>query len=143
MAVRLVMLGAPGAGKGTQAERFARTRAVPKISTGNILREAVVADTELGRQSKALMESGQLVPDELITGIVSERLARGDADGGFVLDGFPRTLPQAAILDELLERRAIHLAVVPRPDAAAAGAQAPRTPRERFDQEFTLLTPGQ
>jgi adenylate kinase len=103
VAVRLVMLGAPGAGKGTQAERFARARGVPRISTGDILREAVQAGTELGRQSKALMDAGQLVPDELITGIVRERLGRPDAENGFVLDGFPRTVTQARSLDAILK----------------------------------------
>jgi adenylate kinase len=97
------MLGAPGAGKGTQAERFARARSVPKISTGDILREAVQNGTELGRQTKALMDAGQLVPDELITGIVRERLERPDAQHGFVLDGFPRTVPQARSLDAMLK----------------------------------------
>lgn len=103
MAVRLVMLGAPGAGKGTQAERFARARGVPKISTGDILREAVQAGTELGRASKAVMDAGQLVGDDIMIGIVRERLSRPDASGGFVLDGFPRTVAQARVLDELLD----------------------------------------
>lgn len=103
MAVRLVMLGAPGAGKGTQAERFARARGVPKISTGDILREAVQAGTELGRASKALMDAGQLVPDDLMIGIVRERLSRPDAADGFVLDGFPRTVTQAEALDTIVK----------------------------------------
>lgn len=103
MSVRLVMLGAPGAGKGTQAERFARTRGIPKISTGDILREAVAAGSELGRRCKALMDAGQLVPDDLITGIVRERIARPDAEAGFVLDGFPRTVTQARSLDALVK----------------------------------------
>jgi adenylate kinase len=97
------MLGPPGAGKGTQAERFARARGVPRISTGDILREAVQAGSELGRQTKALMDAGQLVPDDLITGIVRERLSRPDAGDGFVLDGFPRTVAQAKSLDGLVK----------------------------------------
>jgi adenylate kinase len=101
--VRLVILGPPGAGKGTQAERFARVRGVPRISTGDILREAVQAGTELGRASKAQMDSGQLVSDEIVFGIVSERIARPDASQGFVLDGFPRTVVQARSLDGFLK----------------------------------------
>ena len=103
MAVRLVILGPPGAGKGTQAERFAKSRGVPRVSTGDILREAVQAGTELGRASKALMDSGQLVSDEIMLGIVRERLARPDATEGFVLEGFPRTVTQARALDGLLK----------------------------------------
>ena len=103
MAVRLVVLGPPGAGKGTQAERFARTRGVPRISTGDILREAVQAGTELGRATKAVMDAGQLVGDDLMIGIVRERLSRPDTGRGFVLDGFPRTVAQAEALDRLLD----------------------------------------
>lgn len=105
MAVNLVMMGPPGAGKGTQAERFAREQGIPKISTGDILREAVAAGSPMGLAVKAQLERGELVGDELIIGIVRERLARPDADRGFVLDGFPRTVPQARALDEMLEGR--------------------------------------
>ena len=98
-------MGPPGAGKGTQAERFAREHGIPKISTGDILREAVAAGTALGRQVKALMDRGELVGDDLIIGIVKERLSRPDAARGFVLDGFPRTVPQAKALDEMLTDR--------------------------------------
>jgi adenylate kinase len=100
VALNLVMLGPPGAGKGTQAERFAREHGIPKVSTGDILREAVHSDTELGRAVKAVMERGELVGDDLIIGIVRERLMRPDAMAGFVLDGFPRTAKQADALDE-------------------------------------------
>ena len=102
MPVRLVMLGAPGAGKGTQAERFARNRGVPRVSTGDILRDAVQAGSELGRASKAIMESGQLIGDDIMIAIVQERLSRPDASAGFVLDGFPRTVAQADALDRIL-----------------------------------------
>lgn len=102
MPVRLVMLGAPGAGKGTQAERFARNRGVPRVSTGDILRDAVQAGSELGRASKAIMESGQLIGDDIMIAIVQERLGRPDASAGFVLDGFPRTVAQAFALDGIL-----------------------------------------
>ncbi|MGE0461316.1 MAG: adenylate kinase [Vicinamibacterales bacterium] len=105
MALNVVMLGPPGAGKGTQAERFAREHGIPRISTGDILREAVQSGSELGRVVKAVMERGELVSDELITGIVRERLGRPDVGGGFVLDGFPRTVPQAEALDGIVAGR--------------------------------------
>ena len=103
--LNVVMLGPPGAGKGTQAERFARTHGLPKVSTGDILREAVTAGTELGRVAKATMDAGELVGDEVMIGIVGERLKRPDTSRGFVLDGFPRTVPQAAALDRLMDGR--------------------------------------
>ena len=106
MALNLIMLGAPGAGKGTQAERFARDRRIPKISTGDILREAVHAGTELGKRAKAIMERGELVSDDVMIGIVRERLERPDAAAGFILDGFPRTVAQAQALDALMNGRA-------------------------------------
>jgi adenylate kinase len=99
------MLGPPGAGKGTQAERFARTRGIPKISTGDILREAVHAKTEIGQRAKAIMDRGELVGDDVMIGIVRERLERADALSGFVLDGFPRTVAQAAALDGIMAER--------------------------------------
>jgi adenylate kinase len=105
MALNLLMLGPPGAGKGTQAERFARTRGIPKISTGDILREAVQAKTEIGQRAKAIMARGELVNDEVMIGIVRERLERDDAASGFVLDGFPRTVAQAAALDTIMNGR--------------------------------------
>lgn len=105
VALNLVVMGPPGAGKGTQAERFAADHGIPKISTGDILREAVQADTPLGRQVSAVLSSGQLVGDDLIVGIVKERLSRPDTARGFVLDGFPRTVPQAEALDAMLARR--------------------------------------
>jgi len=100
------MLGPPGAGKGTQAARFARERGVPKISTGDMLREAVQAGTPLGRAARAVMDGGRLVGDDIVIGVVRERLDRDDAIEGFVLDGFPRTIPQAVALDEILDGRA-------------------------------------
>jgi adenylate kinase len=105
VALNVVMLGPPGAGKGTQAERFARTHGLPKISTGDILREAIHADTELGRTAKTTMYAGRLVGDDVMIGIVRERLARADAERGFVLDGFPRTVVQATALDEMVNGR--------------------------------------
>ena len=104
-ALNVVMLGPPGAGKGTQAERLARAHGLPKISTGDILREAVQARTELGCIAKATMEAGNLVGDDVMIGIVQERLDRDDARRGFVLDGFPRTVVQATALDRLVNGR--------------------------------------
>ena len=105
MALNLIVLGPPGAGKGTQAERFARARGIPKISTGDILREAVQIGTPLGLKAKAIMDRGELVGDEVVIGIVRERLDRADAQSGFVLDGFPRTVAQAEALDTIMAGR--------------------------------------
>src|SRR5687768_1206973 len=104
-AVNVVMLGPPGAGQGTQAERLAPTRVLPKVSTGDILREAVQAGTGLGKAAKTTMEAGNLVPDDVMIGIVGERLSKPDARHGFVLDGFPRTVVQAGALDRMVDGR--------------------------------------
>jgi adenylate kinase len=115
MSYSLIMLGPPGAGKGTQAERFARENGVPKIATGDILREAVHADTPLGRAAKITMDAGQLVSDDVMIGIVRNRLEQPDAARGFVLDGFPRTVVQAQALDEIMKSRSelivVHMVV--------------------------------
>jgi len=105
MSLNLIMLGPPGAGKGTQSERLARTRGIPTIATGDILREAVHAGTEIGRRARAIMDRGELVSDDVMIGIVRERLERPDALGGFILDGFPRTVAQAIALDEIMQGR--------------------------------------
>jgi adenylate kinase len=105
MALNLIMMGPPGAGKGTQAERFARGRGIPTISTGEILREAVHTGSEVGRRAKAIMERGELVSDDVMIGIVRERLDRPDVRPGFILDGFPRTVAQAAALDAIMAGR--------------------------------------
>ena len=105
MAVNIVMFGPPGAGKGTHAEQLSRVWGVPKISTGDVLREAVRTETELGRSAKAIMDRGALVSDEIMIGIIRRRLARDDVRPGFVLDGFPRTLPQAEALDAMMVGR--------------------------------------
>ncbi|MCR4747288.1 MAG: adenylate kinase [Clostridiales bacterium] len=99
--MKIIFLGAPGAGKGTQAEIVAEKYAIPTISTGNIIREALKNGTEMGLKAKAFIEAGQLVPDEVVIGIIKERLAKGDCDNGFILDGFPRTIPQAEALDAM------------------------------------------
>jgi adenylate kinase len=103
--VRLVMLGPPGAGKGTQGARFARERGVPWISTGEILRQEVQEGTPLGRAAKVVMDAGRLVGDDIMIGVAREHLDRQDAAHGFVLDGFPRSLPQAEALDSLIDDR--------------------------------------
>lgn len=99
--MKLILLGAPGAGKGTQAEVICSTFNIPAISTGNILREAVKNGTALGMEAKTYMEGGKLVPDELVINILKERLAKDDCKAGFILDGFPRTVPQAEALDRM------------------------------------------
>jgi adenylate kinase len=98
----VILLGGPGAGKGTQAERIVADFALPHISTGEMLRAAVANATEMGREAQTYMERGALVPDEVVTGVVRDRLAEPDAAEGFLLDGFPRTVPQAEALDALL-----------------------------------------
>lgn len=103
--LNVVMLGPPGAGKGTQAERLAQKRALPRISTGDILREAVHEGTPLGAVAKAAMDAGRLVSDDVMIGIVQDRLDRDDARCGFVLDGFPRTVEQASALDGMVDGR--------------------------------------
>jgi len=102
--MRIVLLGAPGCGKGTQAKKLMADRNIPQISTGDMLREAVAHGTRFGQQAKLTIDSGNLVPDEVVLGIISERLVRPDAADGFILDGFPRTEQQALDLEELLDQ---------------------------------------
>lgn len=112
--MELILLGAPGSGKGTQGERLAAHFGIPKLSTGDALRAAVKAGTELGRKAKAVMDAGELVANEIVYGIVEERLSQPDAHNGFILDGFPRNTAQAEVLDQMLVRlgeRAIDYAV--------------------------------
>ncbi|MGB5605611.1 MAG: adenylate kinase [Gammaproteobacteria bacterium] len=100
--MRIVLLGAPGSGKGTQAKLLVERYKIPQISTGDLLREAVASGSPLGRQAKVAMDAGQLVSDEIVLGIIKERVMQADARNGFILDGFPRNLPQAEVLDQLL-----------------------------------------
>src|SRR3954467_13519004 len=102
--MNLILMGPPGAGKGTQAKKLVEKLGIPQVSTGDILREAARSGTELGKKAKPLMEAGKLVPDDLVVRIVEERLARKDCARGFILDGFPRTIPQAESLDAALSR---------------------------------------
>ncbi|MEL7368068.1 MAG: adenylate kinase [Myxococcota bacterium] len=110
--MRLILVGPPGAGKGTQAKRLVEHLAVPHISTGDMLRAAVKAGTELGQKAEALMKSGALVPDDLVIAMVKERISAADAENGFMLDGFPRTRPQAEALDESLANAGVKLDAV-------------------------------
>ena len=99
--MNLILLGAPGAGKGTQAEIICEKLSIPAISTGNIIRAALKNGTEMGLKAKSFIDAGALVPDDVVIGIIKERLAEDDCKGGFILDGFPRTIPQAEALDEM------------------------------------------
>lgn len=115
--LKIVLLGAPGSGKGTQSEKLVAEFGVPQISTGDLLRDAVAKQTELGQKAKAAMDAGELVSDDIVVGMMRERLQQPDAENGFILDGFPRSLAQAEALDELLDeldrplQRVIHVKV--------------------------------
>jgi adenylate kinase len=110
--MRLILLGPPGAGKGTQAQRLVHKYNIIQLSTGEMLRAAVAAGTPIGLQAKDIMASGALVPDEIVIGIISDRLDQPDMKNGFILDGFPRTVPQAEALDDLLKKKHIKLDAV-------------------------------
>ena len=101
--MNLILLGGPGAGKGTQAKKLIDKFHIPQISTGDILRAAVKEGTEMGKKAKECMDAGKLVPDEVVIGIIKDRLAQADCKKGFILDGFPRTVPQAEALDKVLK----------------------------------------
>ena len=107
--MKLILLGPPGAGKGTQAQRLVNRHNIPQLSTGDMLRAAIAAETEVGKKAKAIMDAGNLVPDEVVNAIVADRIAEDDCTEGFILDGYPRTLKQADALEALLERRGQHL----------------------------------
>jgi adenylate kinase len=110
--MRLILLGPPGSGKGTQAQRLVRRHGIVQLSTGEMLRAAVAAQTPVGLRAKDIMASGGLVPDDIVIGIISDRLDQPDAAKGFILDGFPRTVPQAEALDELLKKKHMKLEAV-------------------------------
>lgn len=107
--MRFIVLGPPGAGKGTQSARLMQKYGIPQLSTGDMLRAAVAAGTPVGRKAGALMEAGNLVPDEIVVGIIAERITQPDAARGFILDGFPRTVNQAKALDEMLKAKDMQL----------------------------------
>jgi adenylate kinase len=111
-AMRMVLLGAPGSGKGTQAVRLARSLQIVHISTGDIFRQAIQENTELGKKAKEFMNQGYLVPDDIVLNIIQERITKPDCQAGFIFDGFPRTLPQAEGLDSLLEKLSTPLKMV-------------------------------
>ncbi len=110
--MKLILLGPPGAGKGTQAALIAKSHGIIQLSTGDMLRAAVKAGTEVGRQAKSIMEQGGLVSDDIVIRIIADRIADPDCKPGFILDGFPRTLPQAAALDDLLRSKALKVDAV-------------------------------
>ena len=110
--MRLILLGPPGAGKGTQAQRLVHKHGIVQLSTGEMLRAAVAAGTPIGLKAKDIMASGALVPDEVVVGIIADRIEEDDAKKGFILDGFPRTVPQAAALDDLLKKKHLKLDAV-------------------------------
>lgn len=103
--MNLILLGPPGSGKGTQAERLAKTHHIPQLSTGEMLRAAIIAGTEVGLRAKTIMDRGELVADDVVVGIIDQRLDEQDCSNGFILDGFPRTIAQAEALDELLAQK--------------------------------------
>jgi adenylate kinase len=134
--VRLILLGPPGAGKGTQSQRLAGRHDLAQLATGDMLRAAVAAGPPVGRKAEAIMEAGRLVPDDIVIGIISDRLEEADVRRGFILDGFPRTLAQADALEALLDRKAMPL------DAVIQLAVEDEALIERISGRFTCANCG-
>ena len=149
--MRIILLGPPGAGKGTQAVRLVERFGIPQLSTGDMLRAAVAAGTPVGRKAKEIMERGDLVPDDVVVGIIEERIAEDDARNGFILDGFPRTVAQAEAFDALLARKGLKLdgviefqvdegALIKRIETRAAETQARGEPVRKDDNPEVFKT---
>ena len=141
--MRILLLGPPGSGKGTQGKLLSERLGVPAISTGDILRQAVKEGTPLGRQAQAIMASGELVPDEVIVGLIRERIAQRDARDGFILDGFPRTVPQAEALETMLSGNGDALSAVlnfsvPEPELVERMLQRARAENREDDRPETI-----
>jgi len=141
--MRILLLGPPGSGKGTQGKLLSERLGVPAISTGDILRQAVKEGTPLGRQAQAIMASGELVPDEVIVGLIRERIAQRDARDGFILDGFPRTVPQAEALETMLSGNGDALSAVlnfsvPEPELVERMLQRARAESREDDRPETI-----
>ncbi|MCR5783623.1 MAG: adenylate kinase [Clostridia bacterium] len=136
--MNIILLGAPGAGKGTQAEIISRELGIPTVSTGNILKAAMAEGTPMGLQAKSFIDAGELVPDEVVIGIIRERLAQPDCAGGFILDGFPRTIPQAEALDKMDIRidRVIEISV---PDEAIVARMSGRRVCSKCSSSYHIV----
>jgi adenylate kinase len=149
--MRIILLGPPGAGKGTQAVRIVERFGIPQLSTGDMLRAAVAAQTPIGLKAKEIMERGDLVPDDVVIGIVADRIGQDDAKRGFILDGFPRTVAQAEAFDALLAKKGLKLdgvvelkvdegALIKRIETRAADAQARGEPVRKDDNPEVFKT---